>query len=118
MLPGFVPYAVTEATFPKPKPGRTVDSAGVRLPSDADQLHVRSGASPFRCLGRMGAFPRRYQLAPLLMVLSFDPAGQLITDDVGIGKTIEARQITHETSRSNILRGPETRDQRETRLYL
>jgi len=40
--------------------------------------------------------PRPYQLVPLLMALKLDPIRILISDDVGIGKTVEAGLIARE----------------------
>ena len=57
---------------------------------------MRSGAGPFRSLGRLGVEPRPYQLVPLLMALRQSPARLLIADDVGIGKTVEAALIARE----------------------
>lgn len=59
-------------------------------------LSLRSGAGPFRCLGRLSVRPRPYQLVPLLMALRLDTVRLLIADDVGIGKTIEAGLIARE----------------------
>src|SRR6185295_9091715 len=56
----------------------------------------RSGAGPFRSLGRISVRPRPFQIVPLLMALRLDPVRLLIADDVGIGKTIEAGLIARE----------------------
>ena len=68
----------------------------MRLLFDAARLQLRSGAGPFRCLGRIAVIPRPYQLVPLLMALRLDPVRLLIADDVGVGKTIEAGLIARE----------------------
>ena len=96
ILPEFEPGAVTGATFPTPNPNQTVDSAGLRLLFDAARLQLRSGAGPFRCMGRISVTPRPYQLVPMLMALRLDPVRLLIADDVGVGKTIEAGLIARE----------------------
>ena len=96
ILPAFEPDAVTSASFPAPDPQRSVDSSGLRLLFDAARLQLRSGAGPFRSLGRIAVAPRPYQLVPLLMALRLDPVRLLIADDVGVGKTIEAGLIARE----------------------
>jgi len=63
---------------------------------DAARLSLRSGAGPFRCLGRLSVQPRPYQLVPLLMALRLSTVRLLVADDVGIGKTIEAGLIARE----------------------
>jgi ERCC4-related helicase len=59
-------------------------------------LKLRNGAGPFRSFGHIAVEPRTYQLVPLLMALKMDPVRLLISDDVGIGKTIEACLIVRE----------------------
>ncbi len=63
---------------------------------DAARLSLRSGAAPFRSLGRISVVPRPYQFVPLIMALRLDPVRMLIADDVGVGKTIEAGLIARE----------------------
>ncbi len=84
------------ATFPLPDPAHAGDYESARLLWDAARLTLRSGAGPFRCLGRLSVRPRPYQLVPLLMALRLDPVRLLIADDVGVGKTIEAGLIARE----------------------
>jgi SNF2 family DNA or RNA helicase len=63
---------------------------------NAARLSLRSGAAPFRSLGRISVTPRPYQFVPLIMALRLDPVRLLIADDVGVGKTIEAGMIARE----------------------
>lgn len=84
------------ATFPVPKAEWVQDHTAAQLLMDAARLSLRSGAGPFRCLGRLSVRPRPYQLVPLLMALRLDTVRLLIGDDVGIGKTIEAGLIARE----------------------
>ncbi len=87
---------MTAATFPLPKGEQVQDHEAALLLMDAARLLLRSGAGPFRCLGRLSLRPRPYQLVPLLMALKLDTVRLLIADDVGIGKTIEAGLIARE----------------------
>jgi len=88
--------AIAPAQFPLPQPEAIQDHTAVQLLMDAARLSLRSGAGPFRCLGRLSVRPRPYQLVPLLMALRLDTVRLLIADDVGIGKTIEAGLIARE----------------------
>lgn len=88
--------AIAPAQFPQPQPEAIQDHAAIQLLMDAARLSLRSGAGPFRCLGRLSVRPRPYQLVPLLMALRLDTVRLLIADDVGIGKTIEAGLIARE----------------------
>ncbi|MFC6619268.1 hypothetical protein [Deinococcus radiophilus] len=87
---------VRTAAFDDPTPTAFGTASGARLLLNAARLAVRSGAGPFRSLGRLGFEPRPYQLVPLLMALRQSPARLLIADDVGIGKTVEAALIARE----------------------
>lgn len=87
---------VDEATFSLPNPRTAGDHTAGRLLRDAARLSFRSGAGPFRSLGRISVRPRPYQIVPLLMALRQDYARLLIADDVGIGKTVEAGLIARE----------------------
>ncbi|GIV95663.1 MAG: helicase [Herpetosiphonaceae bacterium] len=87
---------VRPAQFKLPDPARCGDYISGRLLRDATRLTFRSGAGPFRSLGRISVRPRPFQLVPLLMALRLDPVRLLIADDVGIGKTIEAGLIARE----------------------
>ncbi|BAZ33785.1 helicase domain-containing protein (plasmid) [Cylindrospermum sp. NIES-4074] len=84
------------ATFPHPTADSIKDHTAAVLLMDAARHLLRSGAGPFRCLGRLSLRPRPYQLVPLLMALRLETVRLLIADDVGIGKTIEAGLIARE----------------------
>jgi superfamily II DNA or RNA helicase len=87
---------VEQARFELPDPSQTGDYLSARLLRDAVRLGFRSSAGPFRSFARLAFEPRPYQLVPLLMALKLDPVRILISDDVGIGKTIEAGLIARE----------------------
>lgn len=63
---------------------------------DACRLSFRDVAGPFKCLGRLSFEPRPYQMVPLLLALKQDKIRLLISDDVGIGKTLESLLIVKE----------------------
>ena len=88
--------AIQPASFPLPDPQRAGDLGSALLLWDAVRLILRSGAGPFRSLGRISVRPRPYQVVPLLMALRLNPVRLLIADDVGVGKTIEAGLIARE----------------------
>ncbi|WP_228055332.1 helicase-related protein [Gloeocapsopsis crepidinum] len=88
--------AIAPAKFPLPQVEAIQDHTAIQLLMDAARLSLRSGAEPFRCLGRLSVRPRPYQLVPLLMALRLSTVRLLIADDVGIGKTIEAGLIARE----------------------
>jgi len=87
---------VTTAEFEPPAATRPGDATGVMALFNAARLSLRSGAAPFRSLGRISVTPRPYQFVPLIMALRLDPVRLLIADDVGVGKTIEAGMIARE----------------------
>ena len=87
---------VRSAAFAPPDPSAFGTASGAKLLLNAARLAIRSGAGPFRSLGRLGVEPRAYQLVPLLMALRQSPVRLLIADDVGIGKTVEAALIARE----------------------
>lgn len=87
---------VESASFALPNPQAVGDYRSARLLRDAVRLGFRASAGPFRSFARLGVEPRPYQLVPLLMALKLDPVRILISDDVGIGKTIEAGLIARE----------------------
>lgn len=70
--------------------------SSARILCDAARLSFRSGAGPFRSMGRLAFKPRPYQLVPLVMALKLNTKRLLIADDVGVGKTIEALLIVRE----------------------
>ena len=87
---------ITSAQFPPPKADTIQDHTAAQLLIDAARLSLRSGAGPFRSLGRLSVRPRPYQVVPLLMALRLETVRLLVADDVGIGKTIEAGLIARE----------------------
>ncbi len=87
---------VDTTTFPDPDPARAGDYLAGKLLRDAARLSLRSGAGPFRSVGRVSVRPRPYQYVPLIMALRLDPVRMLIADDVGVGKTIEAALVARE----------------------
>lgn len=87
---------VQPAVFPPPNPEQAGDFIAGKLLRTAARLSLRSGAGPFRSLGRLSVRPRPYQFVPLIMALKLDPVRMLIADDVGVGKTIEAALIARE----------------------
>ncbi len=87
---------IKDAQFPVPNAKALQDHTAGQLLLEAARLSLRSGAGPFRCLGRLSVSPRPYQLVPLLMALRLETVRMLIADDVGIGKTVEAGLIARE----------------------
>ena len=87
---------ISPAKFSPPGPEHPGDATGVMTLFNAARLNLRSGAAPFRSLGRISVTPRPYQFVPLIMALRLDPVRLLIADDVGVGKTIEAGMIARE----------------------
>lgn len=70
--------------------------AASRLLYDACRLSFRDIAGPFQSLGRLSFEPRPYQMVPLILALKQDRIRLLISDDVGIGKTLESLLIAKE----------------------
>ncbi|MCY7344231.1 MAG: DEAD/DEAH box helicase [Pseudonocardia sp.] len=87
---------VTGAQFARPTPSDIGDAHAAGLLRTALRVGFRSGAGPFRSLAGIAVEPRAYQLVPLMMALRQRVVRLLISDDVGIGKTIEAGLIAAE----------------------
>ncbi|GAA3491756.1 DEAD/DEAH box helicase [Streptomyces cremeus] len=87
---------VKEAKFDPPTPADLGDRRAAGLLRTALRIGFRSGAGPFRSLAGIAVEPRAYQLVPLLMALRQQTVRLLISDDVGIGKTIEAGLVASE----------------------
>lgn len=87
---------VKGAEFAAPEPSDLGDQRAAGLLRTALRIGFRSGAGPFRSLAGIAVEPRAYQLVPLLMALRQQTVRLLISDDVGIGKTVEAGLIASE----------------------
>lgn len=87
---------VRGAEFAAPEPSDLGNQRAAGLLRTALRIGFRSGAGPFRSLAGIAVEPRAYQLVPLLMALRQSTVRLLISDDVGIGKTIEAGLIASE----------------------
>ncbi|MFD5773893.1 helicase-related protein [Streptomyces fungicidicus] len=88
--------SVKGAEFAPPEPGDLGDQRAAGLLRTALRVGFRSGAGPFRSLAGIAVEPRAYQLVPLLMALRQKTVRMLVSDDVGIGKTVEAGLIASE----------------------
>ncbi|MFE7093613.1 DEAD/DEAH box helicase [Streptomyces erythrochromogenes] len=87
---------VRGAEFAPPSAADLGDHRAAGLLRSALRIGFRSGAGPFRSLAGIAVEPRAYQLVPLLMALRQNTVRLLISDDVGIGKTVEAGLIASE----------------------
>ncbi|MFE9332995.1 DEAD/DEAH box helicase [Streptomyces sp. NPDC006925] len=87
---------VRAAEFAAPSAADLGDQRAAGLLRTALRIGFRSGAGPFRSLASIAVEPRAYQLVPLLMALRQRTVRLLISDDVGIGKTVEAGLIAKE----------------------
>ena len=76
--------------------GRNSFQSSARLLYNACRLSFRDVAGPFQCLGKLSFEPRPYQMVPLILALKQNPIRLLISDDVGIGKTLESLLIAKE----------------------
>lgn len=76
--------------------GRNSFQSSAQILYNACRLSFRDVAGPFQCLGRLSFEPRPYQMVPLILALKQDPIRLLISDDVGIGKTLESLLIAKE----------------------
>ena len=88
--------SVHSAEFPPPSAADLGDTAGGQLLRTALQVGFRSSAGPFRSLARLAVEPRAYQFVPLMLALRQETVRVLVSDDVGIGKTIESALIAAE----------------------
>lgn len=91
--------AVSPYNFRKPSPedvGANSYPEAARILYNACRLSFRDIAGPFRCLGRLSFEPRPYQMVPLILALKHRLIRLLISDDVGIGKTLESLLIAKE----------------------
>jgi superfamily II DNA or RNA helicase len=96
---------VTAATFDAPDPADAGPATSAGLLRTALRIGFRGTAGPFRSLARLAVEPRAYQLVPLLMALRQDTVRMLISDDVGIGKTVEAGLVAAELLEQGDARG-------------
>ncbi|WP_028851083.1 DEAD/DEAH box helicase [Thermocrispum municipale] len=96
---------VRHAEFERPSPDDLGDELAAGLLRSALRIGFRSGAGPFRSLARIAVEPRAYQLVPLMMALRQQTVRMLISDDVGIGKTVEAGLIASELLAQGSARG-------------
>lgn len=87
---------ICHAEFERPSADDLGDALAAGLLRSALRIGFRSGAGPFRSLAGIAVEPRAYQLVPLMMALRQKTVRMLISDDVGIGKTIEAGLIAKE----------------------
>ncbi|GAA0901085.1 DEAD/DEAH box helicase [Streptomyces thermoalcalitolerans] len=113
---------VRPAEFAAPSPDDLGDQRAAGLLRTALRIGFRSGAGPFRSLASIAVEPRAYQLVPLLMALRMRTVRLLISDDVGIGKTVEAGLIAKEllaqgeATRLAVLCSPALAEQWQTEL--
>ena len=98
------PDAVEPSSYSPPDPTKAGDFTGGLLLRDALRLSLRSGAGPFRSMGKLSVAPKPYQFVPLIMALKQNPVRLLIADDVGVGKTIEAGMIARELLDRGVIR--------------
>jgi len=70
--------------------------SAARILYNACRLSFRDIAGPFQCLGKLSFEPRPYQMVPLILALKQERIRLLISDDVGIGKTLESLLIAKE----------------------
>jgi SNF2 family DNA or RNA helicase len=90
---------VKSYTFQKPSSvdvGQNSYPEAARILYNACRLSFRDIAGPFQCLGRLSFEPRPYQMVPLILALKQKTIRLLISDDVGIGKTLESLLIAKE----------------------
>ena len=76
------PAALEPSEYQKPDSNLAGDFTGSLLLRDAVRLGLRSGAGPFRSMGRLSVIPRPYQFVPLIMALRLDPVRLLIALEI------------------------------------
>ena len=76
--------------------GKYSYKSAAKILYNACRLSFRDIAGPFQCLGRLSFEPRPYQMVPLILALKQEKIRLLISDDVGIGKTLESLLIAKE----------------------
>ena len=76
--------------------GKYSYKSAAKILYNACRLSFRDIAGPFQCLGRLSFEPRPYQMVPLILALKQERIRLLISDDVGIGKTLESLLIAKE----------------------
>lgn len=76
--------------------GKNSYRTAAQLLYNACRLSFRNIAGPFQCLGKLSVEPRPYQMVPLILALKHETIRLLISDDVGIGKTLESLLIAKE----------------------
>lgn len=76
--------------------GKNSYKSAARVLYNACRLSFRDIAGPFQCLGRLSFEPRPYQMVPLILALKQERIRLLVSDDVGIGKTLESLLIAKE----------------------
>lgn len=96
---------VEHARFVAPSPDDVGNADMAGMLRSALRIGFRAGAGPFRSLAGIAVEPRAYQLVPLLMALRQQTVRMLISDDVGIGKTVEAGLIASELLAQGEARG-------------
>jgi SNF2 family DNA or RNA helicase len=96
---------VRSAQFPPPNASSLVEAQAAGLLPAALRIGFPAGAGPFRSLAGIAVEPRAYQLVPLMMALRQRVVRLLISDDVGIGKTVEAGLIATELLAQGSARG-------------
>lgn len=87
---------VKTSEFPCPKAKDIGDISTATLLYNAARLSFRNGAGPFRSIAKLSFRPRSYQMVPLIMALRQEQIRLLISDDVGVGKTVEALLVVKE----------------------
>ena len=92
----FAEDKITSTEFPKPTIDDIGDISTAALLYNAARLSFRNGAGPFRSIAKLSFRPRSYQMVPLIMALRQEQIRLLISDDVGVGKTVEALLVVKE----------------------